>query len=105
MPGHEHCSTGIVADDAAAISAFEFIFDASDNDTSRIGEVTAYGTLAKQQRQDLPGPGVWTDKTFPERHLDAVAGCAWMQEQKDAGTDRGRLDRLRPRRARRCLDR
>lgn len=30
MPGHEHCSTGIVAHDASAISAFEFQFDGSD---------------------------------------------------------------------------
>ncbi len=34
VPSHEHCSTGIVADDAAAVSAFEYQFDASDNDTS-----------------------------------------------------------------------
>jgi hypothetical protein len=85
VPGHEHCSTGIVADDATAISAFEFIFDASDNDTSRNGEVTEYGTLEKRNGKTYTGPGVWTDKSFPDRHLDAVAGCAWMQEQKDAG--------------------
>ena len=65
VPGHEHCSTGIVAKDASAISAFEFQFDKSDADKSRIGEVTPYGTLAK------------TNTT----HADAVAGCAWMQKQ------------------------
>ena len=47
VPAHEHCSTGIVADDASAISAFEFQFDKSDGDKSRIGELTPYGSLAK----------------------------------------------------------
>ncbi len=69
VPGHEHCSTGIVAEDASAISAFEFMFDASDDDTSREGEVTPYSTLTKQN----------------DDHEDAVAAAAWMQAQKEAG--------------------
>ncbi len=48
VPGHEHCSTGIVAKDASAISAFEFQFDKSDTDKSRIGEATPYGTLSSR---------------------------------------------------------
>ena len=70
VPGHEHCSTGIVADDASAVSAFEYQFDASDRDTSREGESTPYGNLEKQN----------------VAHADAVAGCAWMQEQYEDGT-------------------
>lgn len=69
VPGHEHCSTGIVADDASAISAFEFQFDKSDGDTSRVGEETPYGILEKRN----------------VTHEDAVDACAWMQAQKDAG--------------------
>jgi hypothetical protein len=70
VPAHEHCSTGIVADDPSAISAFEFQFDKSDADKSRTGEVTPYGTLVK------------ANKT----HADAVAACQWMQNQYKAGT-------------------
>ncbi|HBZ55441.1 MAG TPA: hypothetical protein DEO88_08545, partial [Syntrophobacteraceae bacterium] len=73
VPGHEHCSTGIVADDAGAISAFEFQFDKSDADRSRIGELTPYGQLVK------------ANKT----HADAVAACQWMQQQYKAGTISG----------------
>jgi len=69
VPGHEHCSTAIVAEDASAISAFEYQFDKSDSDTSRTGEETPFGTLVKAN----------TD------HDDAVSACAWMQEQYDAG--------------------
>ena len=48
VPGHEHCSSGIVSEDPGAISAWEYIFDKSDDDTSREGEVTPYGVLAKE---------------------------------------------------------
>ena len=79
VPGHEHCSTGIVAKDASAISAFEFQFDKSDTDKSRTGEVTPYGTLTKQNGRDPI-----TQVTKPlglDRHANAVAACAWMQDQ------------------------
>ncbi len=69
VPNHEHCSVGVIAEDATAISAFEFQFDKSDSDMSRVDEITPYGTLVK------------TNKT----HEDSVAGCAWMQEQLDEG--------------------
>lgn len=88
VPSHEHCSTGIVADDASAISAFEFMFDKGDDDTSRIGEMSFYGELTKQNGRSYQ----WTDgvkkvtsKTPAAAHLDAVAACAWMQEQKENG--------------------
>ncbi len=70
VPGHEHCSTAIVAEDANAISAFEYQFDKSDKDTSRNSEDTPYGTLAK------------TNVT----HDHAVAACDWMQGQYENGT-------------------
>ncbi len=84
VPSHEHCSTGIVAKDPSAISAFEYMFDKSDNDLSREGEVTRYGALAKTNGSTyavVDGVKKVTGKTFPDRHLDAVAGCAWMQKQ------------------------
>jgi RecQ family ATP-dependent DNA helicase len=82
VPGHEHSSTGIVAKDGSAISAFEFMFDNGDTDTSRVGESTAYGVLAKQNGKTFPGG---SNKSYPDRHADAVAGCAWMQAQYKAG--------------------
>ncbi len=78
VPGHEHCSTGIVAKDASAISAFEYQFDKSDTDKSRTGEVTPYGTLVKQNGRD-PLQVSKTDGL--DRHADAVAACQWMQDQ------------------------
>jgi hypothetical protein len=83
VPGHEHCSTGIVASDASAISVFEFQFDKSDSDTSRIGEVTPYGTLVKMNGRDPS-----TQATKPsaiDRHTDSVAAAAWMQKQYKDG--------------------
>lgn len=89
VPGHEHCSTAIVADDANAISAFEFMFDASDEDMSREDEQTAYGVLTKQNGyydfiQNSTSVGS-TAKTPPEQHADSVAAVAWMQAQYEAG--------------------
>lgn len=89
VPGHEHCSVGVVADGPEAISAFEYMFDASDEDFSREGEVTPFGTLTKQngyfgfeQRETSVKSYA---KTKVEQHEDAVAACAWMQAQYDAG--------------------
>lgn len=83
VPGHEHCSTAVVAEDAGAISAFEFQFDKSDRDKSRIGEVTPYGTLVKTNGRTADQSAAKPGGT--ERHLDSVAGCRWMQAQYDAG--------------------
>jgi hypothetical protein len=85
VPGHEHCSTGIVARDASAISAFEFMFDATDHDTSRSGELTPYGVLTKQNGMVYSAPGSYVGKAYPNRHTDSVAACAWMQSQMDQG--------------------
>ena len=61
MPGHEHCSTAIVAQDAAPIAQFEYLFDASDTD--------ATGGLAQG----------WTGKVTANDHAKAVLGAQWMQ--------------------------
>jgi hypothetical protein len=75
VPDHEHCSVGIIADDAEAISAFEYMFDRGDYDTSRNGEKSKYGIRGRLGK-------------YNETHDDAVMACAWMQEQ----LDRGRID-------------
>ncbi|MFZ0789517.1 MAG: hypothetical protein WAM94_07830 [Chromatiaceae bacterium] len=84
VPGHEHCSTAIVGEDASAIRAFEHQFDKSDTDTSRNGEDTPYGTLTKQNGRDPVTQA--TKSEGIDRHLDTVAACGWMQDQYDAGT-------------------
>lgn len=57
VPTHEHASVGITADEPTAISDFEYMFDASDKDTSRQG-------LPKQN----------------STHADAVAGAKWLED-------------------------
>lgn len=84
VPSHEHCSTGIVARDASAISAFEYMFDKNDGDTSRTGENTPYGILDKVNGYTYTFPNgvkTQTGKSYPDRHLDAVAACSWMEKQ------------------------
>ncbi|MGB3209326.1 MAG: hypothetical protein WBB19_01340 [Desulforhopalus sp.] len=71
VPGHEHCSIGVISQimGSLAISAFEFQFDRSDSDTSRTGEWTPFGVLVKRNGT----------------HEDAVAATAWMQDQYKNG--------------------
>ena len=71
VPAHEHCSVSVVSDTMGplAISAFEYQFDKSDGDTSRTGEWTPFGVLAKHNKT----------------HEDTVAACAWMQDQYEKG--------------------
>ena len=71
VPAHEHCSVGVVSEimGPLAISAFEFQFNKSDSDTSRTGEWTPFGVLGKQN----------------STHENAVAACAWMQDQYEKG--------------------
>jgi hypothetical protein len=71
VPAHEHCSVGVVSEimGPLAISAFEFQFDKSDSDTSRTGEWTPFDVLGKQN----------------STHENAVAACAWMQNQYEKG--------------------
>ena len=73
VPGHERCSTGIVAFDALAISAFEYQFDASNDDTSREGEVTPYAVLTKQngaRHEWVDGEKVSTGLDREDANLD-----------------------------------
>ena len=63
VPGHEHCSVGIVSEDATAIGEFEYRFDRGDGDTSG-------------------GPGgAWAGKQYNQNeHAKAVEATQWMQE-------------------------
>lgn len=99
VPGHEHCSTAVVAEDASAISAFEYQFDNSDDDftagVDAIEDITddpvmiPYLPLTKQNGKidfvQLATSVGSTGKSYPDRHLDAVAGCGWMQDKYESG--------------------
>jgi hypothetical protein len=65
VPAHEHCSTGIIANqfdpsnpNANPVAQFEYLFDKSDTDTSQ--------------------SAVWGAK-LPNNHAKAVAAITWMQ--------------------------
>ncbi len=63
VPGHEHCSVGIVAEDAVPIGEFEYRFDRGDDDTS-----------------GGPGGG-WKGKQYNQsEHAKAVEATKWMQQ-------------------------
>lgn len=59
VPTHEHASVGIISDAPMDISNFEYIFDASDKDTSRSNE-----GLTKNNKT----------------HEDAIKGVKWLEE-------------------------
>ena len=71
VPGHEHCSTGIIGDqfecnpNASAMAEFDYLFDASDTD----GTLTNTGGLEQG----------WTGKNFVNNHEKAVQAAEWMQ--------------------------
>ncbi len=63
VPGHEHCSVGVVAADASGLAEFEYRFDEGDNDTSG-------------------GPdGEWTGKIMENDHEKAVKAVEWMRDR------------------------
>jgi hypothetical protein len=64
VPGHEHCSVGIVDRDASLLSEFEYRFDRGDTDRSG-------------------GPdGKWTGKNHTDGHAKAVEAVVWMRENR-----------------------
>lgn len=78
VPGHEHCSTGIVAADALPIAEFEYRFDNSDTDgTSTTTTATTMGWTGKLQNSayTVPYPTLGLNATH-EKAIDAVK---WMQ--------------------------
>lgn len=77
VPGHEHCSTAFYNLDgsADAVSEFEFRFDKSDSDTSRVGEespVDGFGEFSKTNSSKD----------------DAILAVEWVQ----AGYEQGLFD-------------
>ena len=69
VPGHEHCSMGVIAGQftgqpsAAAVAQFEYLFDGKDTD------MHANGGLAQG----------WTGKNSTNNHAKALQALAWLQ--------------------------
>lgn len=74
VPGHEHCSTAIHQYDhtATALSEFEFRFDKSDPDTSRVGEAGLLGDTISMNKDSAST-------------ADALVAVAWMQDLYASG--------------------
>ncbi len=77
VPGHEHCSMSIIdgqfgRDNADALAQFEYLFDASDNDSSEGDGQNWVGKL--KNVSDGPGTGI-------EMHGKAVESAKWLQER------------------------
>jgi len=77
VPGHEHCSTGIISEqfadgmrNADAMAQFEYLFDMEDNDTS--GGLQGWTGKIPNPPKDAPGAGV-------DGHAKAVAAIGWLQ--------------------------
>ncbi len=70
VPGHEHCSTAMVARDARGHQHLEYQFDGSDTDTSRTGEVTPSGPWPNRTANPSPTPKSIPTPSPPMR-LDA----------------------------------
>jgi hypothetical protein len=86
----------VVDEDATAVSAFAYLFDASLEDfTSDIESdprMEEYGELSVNTKRNghkdwvqNPTSVGYTEKTHSEQHADAVAASAWMQDKYDRG--------------------
>jgi hypothetical protein len=82
VPGHEHCSTGIITGqftpvpgrmgNAKAMAQFEYLFDMEDKDTSEGG---GQGWAGK-----IPNPAKTGTDVGLAGHAKAVAAAKWMQD-------------------------
>lgn len=83
-PGHEHCTTGILADTAMPVAEFEYRFDKSDTDgTTTTTTANTMGWFGKKQNSAYVAPAypdysaVLGLSPAHEKTLDAVK---WMQQ-------------------------
>ncbi len=92
VPGHEHCSTSFYSYDGSAdhISEFEFRFDRSDPDTSRVGEpslVDGWGPLSKNNdgKEDAIMAVTWAQDGYEQGLFDAWIVPAHIERAKSYG--------------------
>jgi hypothetical protein len=78
MPGHEHCSTGITAENALPIAEFEYRFDNGDTDgmlTTTTATIMGWSGKKQNAEYTVAYPELGLNATH-EKALDAVR---WMQ--------------------------
>lgn len=80
VPGHEHASTAVVADDALPIAEFEYRFDNSDTDgTTTTTTATAMGWPGKIQNGSYTAPDYSAVLALNAKHNKTIDGVKWMQ--------------------------
>ena len=80
VPGHEHASTAIVADDALPIAEFEYRFDNSDTDgTTTTTTATTMGWPGKIQNSGYTAPDYSAVLGLNAKHNKTIDAVKWMQ--------------------------
>ncbi|MEJ5347927.1 MAG: hypothetical protein WHS46_04475 [Desulfosoma sp.] len=78
VPGHEHCSTAIIAKDALPIAEFEYRFDSRDTDgTLTTTTATIMGWTGK--KQDSEYTLAYPELGLSAAHEKAIDAVKWMQ--------------------------
>lgn len=85
VPGHEHCSTAIVSDDALPIAEFEYRFDKSDTDgTSTTATADTMGWNGKKQNTEYTVANGYPDYStvlgLNSLHNKTIDAVKWMQK-------------------------
>jgi hypothetical protein len=79
-PGHEHCTTGIIANNALPIAEFEYRFDRSDTDgTTTLTTADTMGWDGKLQNSSYVAPDYSTVLGLSPQHEKTMDAVRWMQ--------------------------
>lgn len=79
-PGHEHCTTGIIADSALPIAEFEYRFDRRDEDgTTTTDTAHVMGWDQKRLNGSYTAPDYSSVLGLNPQHEKTMDGVRWMQ--------------------------
>lgn len=79
-PGHEHCSTGIIAENALPIAEFEYRFDRADTDgTATTTTAATMGWAGKRQNSSYTTPDYSAVLALSPQHEKTMDAVRWMQ--------------------------
>lgn len=79
-PGHEHCTTGIIAENALPIAEFEYRFDRVDTDgTTTAATAGTMGWEGKRQNSSYTGPDYSAVLALSPQHEKTMDAVRWMQ--------------------------
>lgn len=80
-PGHEHCTTGIIAENALPIAEFEYRFDRRDEDgTTSSATAEIMGWDGKKQNSSYTAPDYSAVLGLSAAHEKTMDAVRWMQE-------------------------